>query len=367
MAPHAQVPVPGPQLCQPRPIPLTGPGAAPSPARPAASRTPSIVKDTPCDGCPHCWSPLASQETFCYLQDEAKSLVRLKIPSDRTPFGGCPRQTEHNLDQSPAAQAAPSCQPARRPPAAQHQAAGRGEGHVPGRGSWQPWEMGNQRRNSLFPRGCWRRCPRAAAGSPRRGRAPARGVAALVLPCSITRQGEPQLEKGRYRARQDCLGVKPQTVLQGVPRSPGPSPPLPSVVPWAGWAGGTHGSSSPLFQRNKEKIKYSAWLSDLSGHNQASAGCVLASALPRSSVFHQNARAIPCRLRGDSRPPASPLPTTNHPGFWPRRTLGQICRSPLLLSATVLNPPVEAAVFIPPVPIATSPADSRSRQFILLL
>lgn len=117
--------MPGPQLCQPRPIPLTGPGAARSPARPAASRTPSIVKDTPCDGCPHCWSPLASQETFCYLQDEAKSLVRLKIPSDRTPFGGCPRQTEHNLHQPPVAQAARSCQPARRrPSAAQHQQVG---------------------------------------------------------------------------------------------------------------------------------------------------------------------------------------------------------------------------------------------------
>lgn len=108
--------------------------------------------------------PPASQETFCYLQNEAKSPFRLKIPSDWTPFGGRPRQTQQCPGQPLAAQAAWSCQLARHdPPATQHRdATDAGEPlgnaphswnqhlfkpHILGRGSQQPQETGN----SLFP------------------------------------------------------------------------------------------------------------------------------------------------------------------------------------------------------------------------
>lgn len=73
----------------------------------------------PCDHCPSCWSPPAPQETFCYLQDEAKSPVRLKIPSDWTVFGGHPRQVERDPCQPAGrltARAAGSCQALRRDP-----------------------------------------------------------------------------------------------------------------------------------------------------------------------------------------------------------------------------------------------------------
>lgn len=118
-----RVPCTGP-LCQGLSSPCISPSSSPSPAPacspawPAASQTPSIVKDMPCDRCPNCWSPPALRETFCYLQDEAKSPFRLKIPSDWTPFGGRPRQTEHNPGQPLTAQAAQSCQPVCHDPSA---------------------------------------------------------------------------------------------------------------------------------------------------------------------------------------------------------------------------------------------------------
>lgn len=99
-------------LSQSVPILLPAPAPARSPARPPALLTPSSPKDTHHNPCPSCWSPPAARETFCYLQDRAKSPFRLKIPCDWTRFGGHPRQTERNPGQAPAARAAGSCQPA---------------------------------------------------------------------------------------------------------------------------------------------------------------------------------------------------------------------------------------------------------------
>lgn len=99
-------------LSQSVPILLPAPAPARSPAQPPALLTPSSPKDTHHNPCPSCWSPPAARETFCYLQDRAKSPFRLKIPCDWTRFGGHPRQTERNPGQAPAARAAGSCQPA---------------------------------------------------------------------------------------------------------------------------------------------------------------------------------------------------------------------------------------------------------------
>lgn len=50
--------------------------------------------------CPSRSSPPAARETFCYLQDGAKSPLRLKIPCDWTRFGGHPRHRERNPSQA---------------------------------------------------------------------------------------------------------------------------------------------------------------------------------------------------------------------------------------------------------------------------
>lgn len=71
------------QPCQPPPAPRTAPRSL-----------------------PELLEPPAAQETFCCLQDGAKSPLRLKIPSDWPRFGAHPRQTEQNPGQAPAAGAA---------------------------------------------------------------------------------------------------------------------------------------------------------------------------------------------------------------------------------------------------------------------
>lgn len=86
------------------------PGTCPLPG-PADTRSP---KDTHHNPCPSRWSPPAARQTFCCLQDGAKSPFRLKIPCDWTRLGGHPRQTERNPGQAPAARAAGSCQAANR-------------------------------------------------------------------------------------------------------------------------------------------------------------------------------------------------------------------------------------------------------------